>query len=154
MRKCSFADCSREYKSKGYCQAHYMQLRTGKELSKLRFKRSNNEDPWITFNEKTVLSKENFYGGTPCLEWTGALRKGYGAMRIKYRMVQTHRWIYMQWHSMPELEFDVLHHCDNPLCCNPWHLFLGMKPEELADKYGADQTRIKRIVRRETWSHI
>ena len=35
----------------------------------------------------------------------------------------------------------VLHHCDNPKCCNPNHLFLGTRADNVADMHAKQRAR-------------
>lgn len=60
-----------------------------------------------------------------CWEWTGGKDKdGYGSLRWNNEQ-RTHRiaWI-LTMGEIPKGKW-VLHKCDNPPCCNPFHLFLG-----------------------------
>jgi len=71
-----------------------------------------------------------------CWVWTGAKMKnrgGYGAIRIGNKTVPTHRLSWeIHYGPIPEGKY-VLHHCDNPPCVRPEHLFLGTQQDNIRD---------------------
>ena len=69
-----------------------------------------------------------------CIEFTGSLnRKGYGRMWFNGKIAQTHRIAWeITFGPIPD-GLQVLHHCDNPPCCNPSCLFLGTDADNTAD---------------------
>lgn len=63
---------------------------------------------------------------TPCWEWVGIRNKqGYGNFGVNKRSTKVHRFSYELHYGPFPKELDVLHHCDNPTCCRPDHLFTG-----------------------------
>lgn len=82
-----------------------------------------------------------------CWEWCGRYaRKGYGEFYYKKQGVvlmrmRAHRMAWELWHRrmIPE-DLWCLHHCDNPPCCNPHHLFLGSHQDNVDDKQRKGRT--------------
>ncbi len=80
-----------------------------------------------------------------CWVWTGATtpESGYGIISVEGRTTKAHRVSYeMNVGPIPEGMF-VCHHCDNPPCVRPDHLFVGTQADNLAD--GRAKGRIEGI---------
>lgn len=70
-----------------------------------------------------------------CWEWTGARHVfGYGVKSWCGRVEVTHRISWLLAHKNIPDGLYVLHKCDNPLCVNPQHLFLGTCHDNMLDK--------------------
>jgi len=68
-----------------------------------------------------------------CWDWEGSLRRGYGRIKVNGKAMGAHRisWIIHNG-DIPEGMF-VCHKCDNKLCTNPKHLFLGSAKDNTRD---------------------
>jgi HNH endonuclease len=69
-----------------------------------------------------------------CWHWTGATdAKGYGSLLIDRQGVRAHRLAYMLFvGDIPDGHL-VCHHCDEPSCVNPDHLFTGTNTDNMRD---------------------
>lgn len=69
-----------------------------------------------------------------CLEWRGAVgRNGYGKLVFRGRVTSAHRVAYELAHGpIPQGQL-VLHRCDNRVCLEPAHLYLGDHAQNMRD---------------------
>jgi len=84
-----------------------------------------------------IISKIRMVGSDDCWEWEGYKREGYGRVRIggrKGKLYGVTRLIWRLVHGTDPVDQIILHTCDNPSCCNPAHLFLGLDTDNSDDK--------------------
>jgi hypothetical protein len=69
-----------------------------------------------------------------CWPWTGqTVTGGYGRLGWQGRREIAHRVAWELFEGpIPEGQW-VLHHCDNPPCCNPLHLYAGTQRQNIHD---------------------
>lgn len=89
------------------------------------------------------------YQADGCWEWTGARAVGYGHMTPTFARSLglptrfAHRAAYtLEYGPIPK-GLMVCHHCDNPPCCRPDHLFLGTSADNLHDARRKGRLRTK-----------
>lgn len=77
--------------------------------------------------------------GNGCHEWIGWIGKpkgqtyGYPTFNMGFN-IKAHKVAYLLLVGPVRNGMSVLHHCDNPACCNPDHLFLGTQRDNMLDK--------------------
>lgn len=124
--RCSMDGCDGAARTRGMCNSHYNAMLRCGQIAPL---------PHPSLAERFARRLEVTPSG--CIEWTGSRnRAGYGSISVGGRTEgrrSTHR---LAWEltngSIPD-GMQILHHCDNPPCCNPAHLFLGTRSENMAD---------------------
>jgi len=133
---CKAIDCDRESAARGMCKKHWKKWRNGKDI---------NEKSWYDKTDKErFFEKVNKDCFSDCWEWTGGTRGRpplmYGSFWVNSSHMGAHRYsFYIHNGSLPEyinanVSLEVCHTCDNPICVNPDHLFLGIRSDNMQDK--------------------
>lgn len=135
VRKCATANCGRGGKlTRGMCSRCYRYWidHTPKDQRPVapRFSR--------TFWDFVQKGHER-----DCWVWTGAtIKKGYGAWSGEgiRSLAHRHSWSIVNG-PIPDGMW-VLHHCDNPPCVNPNHLYLGTVIENVQDMIARNRNHV------------
>lgn len=70
-----------------------------------------------------------------CWEWRRRRTpNGYGQYSIKHKTVSAHRVAYEHAFGAIDPGLCIRHRCDNPPCCNPWHLLPGTLKDNVRDR--------------------
>ncbi len=81
------------------------------------------------FNAKVAVTAPN-----DCHEWIAAkTSEGYGIFRFAGKNMTAQRFAWWISTGIWPAKLMVCHSCDNKLCCNPAHLWLGTAKENMQD---------------------
>lgn len=80
------------------------------------------------------LNYVSVQGEDDCWPWLGAQNgRGYGRLEYEGKYQQAHRVSYQIYCEPIPDGYNVLHSCDNGICVNPKHLFLGSQQDNVDD---------------------
>jgi len=86
-----------------------------------------------SFNKYVEVNNEN-----KCWGWTASLSThGYGQLHIKGKTYRAHRVSYEIFNGKIPKNTFICHKCNNPICCNPKHLYAGNAFTNTQDKIAA-----------------
>lgn len=137
-----FEECGRGAWAKGMCLMHYKRVWRGGVA----------ERPSRLAAGATLESALKYHGwvvtDAGCWEWQGPVANwgGYGVVYNKGQTLTASRVAYEVWKGVHPGELFVCHTCDNRICINPDHLWLGTNEDNMRDMRGKGRSGESRRV--------
>lgn len=123
---CSVESCTGKHDAKGFCQKHYLRWKTHGDAINTPFNREK------SFQER-FEDKVELIPFSTCHWWTANVSRRYGQIQRNGKPTRAHRAAYELYIGPIPQGVYVLHECDEPLCVNPKHLFLGTSQDNTDD---------------------
>ena len=78
--------------------------------------------------------KVEIRGKNECWNWTACtIKNGYGHFGFRGKLYTAHRFSWILTNGQIPEGLCICHHCDNPGCVNPAHLFIGTQKDNIQD---------------------
>lgn len=94
---------------------------------------------WISEAPERFWDKVMPEPNSGCWFWMGAVRRRYGTLSVSGRMEAAHRVSYSLFIGPIPEGLYVCHSCDEPLCVNPDHLWVGTCRDNAQDRVAKDR---------------
>ena len=126
---CSVDGCDKRSGKAGMCGMHRQRVSRHGDPSIVLPRRVGRSTP------EKFWARLNVLGPTECWEFVGSKDSwGYGQLTYQGKLWKANRLAFFLTHGrLPEPM--ALHHCDNPPCCNPSHLYEGDGSQNMRDMY-------------------
>lgn len=129
-KRCKVESCDLKTVALGFCNVHYQRSIRGMPLD---------GNPKRTVMERILSKIKKEHNG--CWLWTGAKAGGvtsrpyhkYGYIRIDGKTKKVSRVLYEMVTGIDLDGYCLCHRCDNPLCVNPDHMFMGSHTDNMRD---------------------
>lgn len=138
---CDLPNCDAPFAARGMCRKHYVawyratpkdQRGTASGTSRLTV-------------EERFHSHVNKAGPDECWPWKGSAHKsGHGAFFVSKERGKVPAHAYALELATGQARpdgLDTCHHCDNPPCCNPAHLYYGTRQQNVDDMWRRGRAR-------------